>query len=281
MSDASAQALVVLAPDGVGEVALGTGLDALAALLGDALAGLAWPGGETGPANGDVVVVASKVVSKAEGRAVLAADREQAITEQTVRVVATRAHARGVTRIVENPQGLVMAAAGVDASNVPDGVVLLLPEDPDASARALRGALTRRFEVRLAVLLSDTVGRPWRLGVADIAIGVAGLDPLLDLRGTRDAQGRVLEVTAIAVADELAAAAELVKGKASGRPVTVVRGVGHLVTDDDGPGAASVNRTGSDDMFSLGTAEAIALGRAEAGGGRSEAPGDRADDVGP
>lgn len=272
-SSRSTGALRVVAPDGVGEVGIGVGLDALAEVIAAALADLAWPGGGTGPEDGDVVVVASKVVSKAEGRAVRATDRERAITEQTVRVVATRAHARGVTRIVENPQGLVMAAAGVDASNTPAGTVLLLPEDPDRSARALRAALARLLGVRLAVLLSDTVGRPWRLGVADIAIGAAGLDPLRDLRGTRDAQGRVLEMTAIAVADEIAAAAELVKGKTAGRPVAVVRGLGHLVTDGDGPGAASVNRTGSDDMFSLGAAEARALGRAEASADPSRSPG--------
>jgi len=216
-----------------------------------------------GPVDGDVLVIASKVVSKAEGRVVRAADREQAITQQTVRVVATRAHARGVTRIVENPQGIVMAAAGVDASNTAPGTVLLLPEDPDASARALREALGARLGVRLAVVLTDTVGRPWRQGVADVAIGVAGLRPLEDLRGERDSHGNALEMTVIAVADEIAAAADLVKGKAAGRPVAVVRGLAHLVTQDDGVGAASLNRTGADDMFSLGTAEAYAAGREE------------------
>ncbi len=253
-------AVVVLAPDGIGEIAPGCGLEALADALATAVGALAWPDGARGPADGDILVIASKAVSKAEGRLVAAADREQAITEQTVRVVATREHARGATRIVENPQGLVMAAAGVDASNTPRGTVLLLPEDPDASARALRDLLGARFGVRLAVVLTDTVGRPWRQGVADIAIGVAGLRPLEDLRGGRDSHGNVLEMTVRALADEVAAAADLVKGKVEGRPVAVVRGLAHLQTDDDGAGAAILNRTGADDMFSLGTAEARALG---------------------
>lgn len=256
-------AVVILAPDGIGEVAPGCGREALAEVLAPAVGALTWPDGAAGPADGDVLVIASKVVSKAEGRVVRAADREQAITQQTVRVVATRAHARGVTRIVENPQGIVMAAAGVDASNTAPGTVLLLPEDPDASARALREALGARLGVRLAVVLTDTVGRPWRQGVADVAIGVAGLRPLEDLRGERDSHGNALEMTVIAVADEIAAAADLVKGKAAGRPVAVVRGLAHLVTQDDGVGAASLNRTGADDMFSLGTAEAYAAGREE------------------
>lgn len=256
-------AVVVVAPDGIGEVPVGCGVAALGDLLSTALADLAWPDGGVGPAAGDVVVVAGKVVSKAEGRLVEAADREQAITDQTVRVVATRVHARGVTRIVENPQGIVMAAAGVDSSNTPPGTVLLLPVDPDASARALREALISRFGVRLGVLLTDTVGRPWRQGVGDIAIGAAGVRVLEDLRGARDAHGNALAMTVVATADEIAAAADLAKGKTAGRPVAVVRGLPHVVTDDDGAGAAVLNRTGADDMFSLGTAEAIALGKSE------------------
>lgn len=263
MTEPAAAGLVVVAPGGVGEVAPGVGLDGLADALAPALAGVTWPDGTRGVGDGDVVVVASKVVSKAQGRVVAASDREQAVTEQTVRVVATREHARGVTRIVENPQGIVMAAAGVDASNTPPGTVLLLPEDPDAAARALRAALAARLGARPAVVLADTVGRPWRQGVADVAIGAAGLRVLEDLRGSRDAFGTPLEMTVIAVADEVAAAADLVKGKVSGRPAAVVRGLGHLVGGDDGVGAASLNRTGEDDMFSLGTAEAFAAGRAE------------------
>jgi coenzyme F420-0:L-glutamate ligase/coenzyme F420-1:gamma-L-glutamate ligase len=264
--------LQVVAPDGIGEIAVGSGIDALAAALGDGLDALGWPDGTRGLADGDVVVVASKVVSKAEGRLVRAADREDAITSQTVRVVATRRHARGLTRIVENPQGLVMAAAGVDSSNTPPGTVLLLPEDPDRSARALREALAARAGCRLAVVISDTVGRPWRLGLADLALGIAGLRPLLDLRGSADAFGSPLEATLVAVADEAAGAADLVKGKTGGRPVAAVRGLEGLVSADPGPGAASLHRTGPDDLFSLGTAEARELGRREAGrdGGAAE-----------
>ena len=258
------QAMQVVAPDGIGEVTIGSGLDHLAVVVGDALETVTWPGGGAGLDDGDVVVVSSKVVSKAEGRMVRAADREQAITAETVRVVATRRDGQGITRIVENPQGLVMAAAGVDSSNVPPGTVLLLPQDPDRSARLLRAALAARCGRRLAVVLSDTVGRPWRRGVADIAVGAAGLRPVLDLRGSRDAFGAPLAMTQVAVADEVAAAAELVKGKTAGRPVALVRGLADLVTAQDGPGAASLNRTGPDDMFSLGTAEARELGRREA-----------------
>jgi len=250
--------LRVWAPDGVPEIRPD---DALARLVGDALADDATREPAHRLRDGDIVVVTSKVVSKAEGRAVAADDREQAITDQSVRVVATRAHAHGVTRIVENRLGLVMAAAGVDASNTPEGTVLLLPVDPDASARALRAAWQARFGVRLAVVVTDTSGRAWREGLTDIAIGAAGLRVLDDLRGSVDASGRPLTVTVTAVADEIAAAAELVKGKAAGRPVAVVRGAGHLVADDDGPGARALVRAAEQDMFRLGTAEAFEAGR--------------------
>lgn len=232
--------------------------DDLAAILGDALDGIV--------EDGDILAVTSKIVSKAEGRIVAAADREDAITAETVRVVASRPHADGggVTRIVENRQGLVMAAAGVDASNTPDGHVLLLPVDPDGSARALAHALRERFGVRIGVLLTDTFGRPWREGQIDQAIGAAGVVVLDDLAGTRDANGRPLAVTAPAIADELAAASELVKSKAGGRPVAVIRGLPHLVTELDGPGARALQRASDRDMFRLGTAEAHAEGRAAA-----------------
>src|SRR5690606_38549862 len=161
--------------------------------------------------------VASKVVSKAEGRVLAAADREAAITAETVRVVARRERPGGPPlRIVENRLGLVMAAAGVDASNTPAGTVLLLPEEPDASARALPAALAARFGVRLAVVVTDTAGRPWREGLVDVAIGAAGLRVLDDLRGRTDAHGRPLVATVTAVADEVAAASELVRGKVAG-----------------------------------------------------------------
>src|SRR5215469_3688209 len=153
----------------------------------------------TGLADGDIVVVTSKIVSKAEGR-VVRADREDAIDAETVRVVASR----GETRIVETRQGLVLAAAGVDASNTEPGTVVLLPEDPDASARALRKGLRDRLGVTVAVLITDTLGRPWRNGQTDAAIGAAGLLPLRDHRGGTDTFGMPLEVTVAAVADELA-----------------------------------------------------------------------------
>jgi len=244
--------LTVWAPDGLPEVHPGDDLVALAAPV---LVGLQ---------DGDVVVVTSKIVSKAEGRVIAATDREQAITDETVRVVATREHPGGITRIVENRLGLVMAAAGVDASNTPEGTILLLPLDPDASARTIRDGLQRRFGVRLGVVVTDTAGRPWRQGVTDLAIGAAGVVVTDDLRGERDTHGRVLTATVTAVADEIAAAAELVKGKSAGRPIAVVRGLGHLVTDDDGPGARSLVRLGPDDMFAQGSAEAYAQGWADA-----------------
>ncbi|MFF5858026.1 coenzyme F420-0:L-glutamate ligase [Streptomyces sp. NPDC012751] len=204
-------------------------------------------------ADGDVVVVTSKIVSKAEGRVVRAADREAAIDAETVRVVARR----GTLRIVENRQGLVMAAAGVDASNTPAGTVLLLPEDPDASARAIRAGLRDALGVDVGVLVTDTFGRPWRAGLTDVAIGAAGLRVLDDLRGGTDAHGNPLSATVVATADELAAAGDLVKGKAAGRPVAVVRGLPHLLDPAAGAGARALVRSARDDMFRLGTSEAV------------------------
>jgi coenzyme F420-0:L-glutamate ligase/coenzyme F420-1:gamma-L-glutamate ligase len=237
----------VLAPDGVGEVRPGADLAELVVPLVDL-------------GDGDVLVVTSKVVSKAEGRIVRAHDREDAITAETVRVVASVTREGRTTRIVENRQGLVMAAAGVDASNTAEGTVLLLPEDPDRSARQLRAGLQRRLGARLGVVVTDTVGRPWRTGMVEIAIGVAGLHVVEDLRGQVDASGRPLEITVAAVADEIACAVELVTGKTTGRPVAVVRGLGHLLTVDDGPGARTMQRPSSDDLFRLGSAEAYADG---------------------
>lgn len=195
-------------------------------------------------ADGDIVVVTSKIVSKAEGRFVAAADRESAIEAETVRVVAER----GSVRIVENRLGIVAAAAGVDASNVPDGHVLLLPRDPDASARALAEGLRRT--TRVGVLVSDTLGRPWRRGQTDVAIGAAGVQ--LFERPQKDADGRPLAVTMPCVADELCAAAELVKPKDGHVPVAVVRGRADLVGDLDLPGARSIVRPPGDDLFRTG-----------------------------
>lgn len=195
-------------------------------------------------ADGDIVVVTSKIVSKSEGRFVRAVDREAAITAETVRVVATR----GPTRIVENRLGIVAAAAGVDASNTPDGFVLLLPEDPDLSAHSL--AIGLREHAHVGVLVSDTVGRPWRVGQTDIAIGAAGVHVLE--RPERDADGKPLAVTMPCVADEICAAAELMKPKDGHVPVAVVRGLPHLVGELDLPGARSIVRPADEDMFRVG-----------------------------
>ena len=204
--------------------------------------------------DGDILIVTSKIVSKAEGRTMAAADRESAIDQETVRVVARR----GPLRIVENRLGLVMAAAGVDASNTGPGSVLLLPLDPDRSARDLAEGLRERTGARVGVIVSDTFGRVWRDGLVDQAIGAAHLTPLEDFRGRSDSHGNPLAVTMTALADELAAAGELVKGKLGGIPVALVRGLGHLVTDKPGPGARALLRPADQDLFSMGTAEARA-----------------------
>lgn len=235
--------------------------DDLSKIIADAITSCGEAAVEDGALqDGDILIVTSKIVSKAEGRRLEATDRESAITAETVRVVATKAHPGGVTRIVENRLGLVLAAAGVDSSNTDPGTILLLPVDPDASARALCLALRERFNARVGVVISDTLGRPWRLGQTDVAIGAAGLRVLEDLRGSVDAGGRTLDATITAVADEIAAAADLVKGKAGGLPVAVLRGLGDLVGHVDGnlaePGARSIVRPASDDLFSQGTAEA-------------------------
>lgn len=216
-------------------------------------------------ADGDILVVTSKVVSKVEGRIVAAptdpeqrdAARRTLVEQESVRMVARR----GRTLITENRLGLVQAAAGVDGSNVERTELVLLPSDPDASAKGLRSALAARLGVNLAVVVTDTMGRAWRNGQTDVAIGAAGLPVLHDYAGAVDGQGNELQVTQVALADELAAAAELVKGKLGGIPVAVVRG---LTLTDDGSSAADLIRRGPADLFWLGTAEAIARGRGEA-----------------
>ena len=210
----------------------------LVAVLRSALPGVVWPDADKGVRANDILVISSKIISKVEGQ--WAEDRDAAIEADTVRPVARR----GDLRIVENHLGIVMAGAGVDRSNTHR--VLRLPRDPDASARTLHEALG------LPVVITDTAGRPWRTGVVDFAIGCAGLAPTLDLRGTPDHHGVTLEMTEIAVADEIAAAADLVKGKASAMPVAVVRG---LQVAGDGT-ARSLVRDSADDLFSLGTREA-------------------------
>ncbi|MGZ0712482.1 coenzyme F420-0:L-glutamate ligase (plasmid) [Coraliomargarita sp. W4R53] len=254
--------LQVWALSGLPEIQAG---DDLAAMIGDAVASVApgtMPIGEA-LETGDIVVITSKIVSKSEGRFVVAADREDAITAQTVRLVASRTHPGGTTRIVENKLGIVSAAAGVDASNTPDGTILLLPEDPDASARAIAQQLRERFGVDIGVIITDTLGRAWREGQTDHAIGAAGVHVFEDLRGQTDAEGRPLMVTQPCVADEIAGATDLVKGKTSGLPVAIIRGRGDLVGSLDLPGARSIVRPSERDMFRRGADEAYADGYAD------------------
>lgn len=215
--------------------------------------------------DGDVLVVTSKVVSKVEGRLVpvpsdpVARDarRRELVDEQAVRVLARRAR----TLITENHLGLVQAASGIDASNVDSDELALLPRDPDASAAALRAELRRRLGVEVAVVITDTMGRAWRTGQTDVAIGSAGLTVLHRYAGSHDEYGNELQVTEVAVADEIAGAADLVKGKLGGVPAAVVRG---LRTVDDGSTARQLVRPVEEDLFRLGTEEALAAGRREA-----------------
>ncbi len=256
-----------------------TGLPEVAA--GDDLAGLIGEAADL--RDGDVVAVTSKIVSKAEGR-LSTGTRQDAIDAELVRVVAQR----GETRIVQTRHGLVMAAAGTDTSNTAPGTVLLLPVDPDLSARELRSALKARYDVNVGVVVTDTLGRPWRVGQTDLAIGAAGVRVVEDLRGSTDSHGNVLAVTEPAVADEIASAGELVKGKADGVPVAVLRGLSDVVlaVSEDGPGARALVRDAENDMFSLGTREAAraaVLGRTAPGAPREVDPalwnGLLADDV--
>ncbi len=216
-------------------------------------------------ADGDVLVVTSKIVSKTEGRIVASptdpeerdAARRVLIEQEAVRVLARK----GRTLITENRLGIVQAASGIDGSNVDPGELALLPIDPDASAARLRTALRERRGVSVAVVITDTMGRAWRNGQTDVAIGSAGVAVLHAYAGTHDGQGNELQVTEVAIADELAAAGDLVKGKVGAIPVAVVRG---LDPRDDGSNATTLLRSGAEDLFWLGTAEAIELGRGEA-----------------
>ena len=246
--------LEVLPVRGIGDVTAG---DDLAALI---TANAPWL------RDGDVLVVTSKIVSKAEGRLVeVPADgpereeaRERALAAETRRVVARR----GPTTIVQTHHGFVMAAAGIDASNVDKTHLVLLPADPDASARALRDALRERG-LRVGVIVSDTMGRAWRNGLTDVALGAAGIEPFRDHRGEIDPYGNELQLTQMAVIDELAGAGELVKGKCDQVPVAVVRGYPGAGADQDA-GAVTLLRDAAGDMFSLGTAEARAAGLRDA-----------------
>jgi coenzyme F420-0:L-glutamate ligase / coenzyme F420-1:gamma-L-glutamate ligase len=234
----AATAVTVSPVTGLPEITAGSDL---AALIAEAVPDLR---------DGDILVITSKIVSKAEGR-VVAASREQAIEAETARVVARR----GATTIAQTRHGLVLAAAGVDESNTPPGTVVLLPEDPDESARRLRKALHGRTGRRPGVIITDTMGRPWRTGQTDNAIGAAGVTAVRDHRGEADTFGNVLDVTVAAVADEIAAAADLVKGKSRQVPVAVVRGLSALVTEQDGAGARELIRPADEDMFRFGSAD--------------------------
>lgn len=227
--------------------------------------------------DGDVVVVSSKVASKALGLVSEDPDKERVVSGETDAVVAERVSGDQLTRIVKAKAGPVMAAAGVDGSNTGErGGWLLLPHDPDGVCRQLHADLTHRHDVRLGVVLSDTAGRPWRVGQVDFAIGAHGLRVLDDLRGAVDADGRDLSVTARALVDEIAAAADLVKGKVLGVPVAVVRGLGDVVHNlppaaalagqadpeaaiapEPQPGARDLVRTGPEDWFAHGRVEAV------------------------
>jgi coenzyme F420-0:L-glutamate ligase/coenzyme F420-1:gamma-L-glutamate ligase len=215
--------------------------------------------------DGDLIVIAHKAVSKSEGRMralrdVTPGERARAIAAEQdrdprhVQVILDEARCvvraeRGIM-ITETRQGYVCANSGVDASNVPgEDVVVLLPLDPDGSARSLRARLRKLTGVAPGVIVTDSFGRPWRSGQCDVAIGCAGVEPLEDLRGEQDTQGRELHATIIAVADELAAAADLCRSKAAGQPVILVRGAARHVIPEDGPGAAALVRARAQNLF--------------------------------
>jgi coenzyme F420-0:L-glutamate ligase/coenzyme F420-1:gamma-L-glutamate ligase len=226
--------------------------------------------------DGDVVVVTSKVVSKVEGRLVRVppgADREalrlQAVEDEAVRVVARR----GPLAIVQTRQGWVVAAAGIDASNIGQDALVLLPEDADASARALRAGLAELLGIDVAVVVSDTFGRTWREGLTDVAVGAAGIAALTDHRGSVDTFGNRLETTRIAVVDELASAADLVKGKLAGVPVAVVRGM-PIDRPEPDPGTRPLVRLPADDLFPYGARDLV--GSRKPGGELVPRPGERA-----
>ena len=238
-------ALEVFGVDGIGEI--GRGAD-LAGIIAEAVAAM---GAEL--RHHDVLVVTQKVVSKAEG-AMADVDPDDPLSHkplverESVRIL----RRRGELIISETRHGFVCANAGIDLSNVARGQAALLPDDPDRSARRIRDGLRGRCGVEVGVIVSDTFGRPWRRGVTDVAIGSAGLVAVLDLRGTRDAYGRELQVTEVAVVDELAGAADLVMGKSTGVPVAVVRGVDEaaFLAEGDRSGVLTdIVRSPAEDLF--------------------------------
>lgn len=250
----SAGAFTVTAIPGLGEIAPGTVLGAEIAARHEFAAG-------------KIVVISQKAVSKAEGCLVRLSDVEpgaeaaelaESLGKDPRLVELILGQSRAVLRasgsvlITETRHGLICANAGIDASNMPeDGIVAVLPEDPDASARRIRAEIARAQpgSPPPAVLISDSFGRPWRLGQCETAIGCAGIEPIDDWRGREDSSGRELTATAIAVADQLAAAADLARTKTSGTPAVVIGGLGHLVTTRDGPGAAALLRPAPEDLF--------------------------------
>jgi coenzyme F420-0:L-glutamate ligase/coenzyme F420-1:gamma-L-glutamate ligase len=248
--------ITIFAPGGIGEVTADVDLATtiLAATDADPLGPLR---------DGDIVVVTSKIISKAQGRIEPASRRTELITSETSRTVARR----GDTRIVRTHNGLTIAAAGIDTSNLSAESILLLPHDPDGSAAALRARLEVATNLRLGVIISDTAGRPWRIGQTDHAIGVSGVKVLQDYAGARDAYGNELQVTLMAVADELAAAADLVKGKLRGRPVAVIRGLGQLLGQGESA-ARELLRDPAKDMFGFGSQEAVLVAALVATGQR-------------
>lgn len=243
--------LQVVAPEGMGEVLPGTDLARAIALLAH---GATWPDGSAGVAPGDVIVIASKVVAKAEGRTAAVAEREAIIEQESAEVLAELPNGSSVVR---NQHGVVLVAAGVDTSNCSLEQIVLWPKDPETSARELREGLQRALDIApLAVIITDSLGRAWRVGQTDHAIGVAGMTPIVkadDDPAAVDHYGNPLVATALALADEVAGAAELVRGKSTGLPVALVRGMADLVTEADGPGAAALVRPAEQDQFRLST----------------------------
>ena len=232
-------ARVTITPvEGIGEARPG---DDVATLVGDAIADV------TPLADGDVLVVTHKLISKAEGRIVELADdgpdaHRYLVEKEAVRII----RRRGPLVIAQTRHGFICANAGVDRSNAGEARAILLPEDPDRSANRIRLRLQHRFGVSIAVVVTDTFGRAWRRGLVDVAIGVAGMEPIDDLRGTLDTFGKTLEVSEVAIVDEIAAAADLVMGKATGIPAAIVRGVTWRPADT---GVAPLIRPASEDMF--------------------------------